>query len=211
MNTHAAQPSTVQVIGGVDSEPVSGLVTHGMLAAPRDHLMDAVAANQEQARWIYNPDPEINSLVEHLTEMLRHGADLEAVHAEIAKALPLVRRTWESNATEGQHQREALGPIDGITAMLHLHGRRKSLGLVDAARYLRDPLKVIRRARTEQVPFQQFFEASCRVKDVIGELTVEELRGPTMREKLGTRRDGNGLHDVLCALLTDGAPAEEAA
>lgn len=207
MSAHSVNPSTVQPVGGVPSE---SLVTSGMLTGPRDHLMDAVAANHQQARLLYDPSPEVDSLLEHLTEMARKRGDLDAIYHHIEKALPLVRATHASNAAEGNFEREALGPIDAVARMLHMAGQHKKLGVVAAARRLREPLKVVRRMETERVPARDLLHANRQILDVIGQLTVAELRGPTMREKLGTRQDGTGLYDVLCGLLTDGAESEAA-
>jgi hypothetical protein len=83
--------------------------------------------------------------------------------------------------------------------VLHVQGHRSGLSIVKAAERLRGPLKVLRKARTETPEFREYFLASCQIKDVIGELGSEALRGSALRNKLG-----KGPHDVLLSLLTDG-------
>jgi hypothetical protein len=203
MSTHAAQPSTVS---GLGTERLNGVVTHAQAVEVVRGLVDAQAENRRQELLVYNPSPEADSLAELLVLALRRGNDPSKV---LADSLPLLRELVESNRREHGHVHAATGPVNFVARMLADHTTRQGLGIKRAARMLREPLKIIRDDMTAPAGRRDglaFFHASCKVRDVIGEMTTEALRSASMRAQLGT-----GLHEVLCSLLTDGATENEAA
>ena len=51
------------------------LVTSQMLVGPRDAILDAQAENERQRLLVHNPDPEANSVTEHLELALKFVAE----------------------------------------------------------------------------------------------------------------------------------------
>jgi hypothetical protein len=176
------------------------IVTSQTVKAPLEHVEAAQFENDRQALLVFNPSPEADSLAEHLAALLRDGADVEREAAAMVTAL---RQLLESNRRERGHEHAATGHLSLLHKTLHMAGQRTRHGLsvADAAQRLRGPLRVIRKARTEQADWLEFMHASWAVKDVVCLLPSETLRGAYLRNQLGP-----GVHDTLLELL-DRQPA----
>lgn len=167
-----------------------------------DAILDARGENLRQARLIFDPSPEDDSLIEHVVALMRPGADATARAAQMAT---LLRQLLTSNSREGEHERVAAGVLDALCAALHTDGVRSALTVKAAATLLRPHLRVIDQAATTTVAALDYFQAACAIKDVIGQLPDAVLRGRGLRHELGERR-----HDLLLSLI-DTPTAEVAA
>jgi hypothetical protein len=80
----------------------------------RKHLlfpaMDATAVNAEEGRLIYNPSPEVDSLVEHLA-LIRPYIPI----AEFSKLLTLVKQIMDANERESRLERQIAGFADQMS------------------------------------------------------------------------------------------------
>lgn len=162
--------------------------------------------NGDQARMIFNPSDEEDSLLEHVVALLRPD---ESHASRIEKMRRLLGDLWKSNLAEartnhaeGQMERDVADVLGDAVRRLHVEGIRSALTVKEATRRLRAPLRVIDRARTEVVPAREYGPAVRQVDAVIAALPAEVLRGNGLRHELG-----KGPHDVLLSLLTDGAEA----
>lgn len=185
---HPAEPTDSTATR--ERRPDEAIVPYETVATSVHALIAAQAENQRQELLVFNPSREVDSIVEHIEERLKQDPELIA----------LVREWVASNRRERVHVHGATGQIDLVARTLAVRPDRQGLGIKRAAAMLREPLKVIRAARTEVVEFKTYYLACCSVKDVVGQVPVATLRGPGMGQRLG-----NDLHGVLCDLLTDGA------
>lgn len=95
--------------------------------------LDAQALNRAQHRLAWNPDAEVNSLLEHVRELARTATDEQRPH--ISALLGLIRRLCESNRAELDCERLIAATADGL-------GER-GWSVKRAAHELRDPLAVL--------------------------------------------------------------------
>lgn len=85
------------------SSPTAGAIRKHLL----NEAMDARAHNMDQARLLWNPTPEADSLLEYLHE-IRDAVPVEVM----SKMLTLIRQLVESNQVEGEHERRLAGFAD---------------------------------------------------------------------------------------------------
>lgn len=163
-------------------------VSSERLRRPLEHAMDARCENLTQQTYVWDPDPEVNSLAEIPAVLMRLGVD----PAVISTLAMLVRKIAESNMREGQHELDIAGTLDSITAGLHYHGMRSTLTVKAAARKLRPALSTLARGGDAT----RFFAASCDIKDVLACLPPEIVQGRGLRHELG-----DGRHDLLLSLI----------
>lgn len=78
--------------------------------------LDAQALNATQARLIANPTPEVDSLVEHVTELARTATTEQRQH--LHAILTLTRELFQSNQAEGDLERTVAGAADHLTSEL---------------------------------------------------------------------------------------------
>jgi hypothetical protein len=167
---------------------MTSLLTSNQLRPALDAAMDARGANLEQEALIFDPDPEVNSLAEYVSVLLRHGVPAEV----IANIATLLRRLAQSNAVEGACERTTVGVLDRAVADLHHDGRRTGLTVKDAAERLRPHLRAI----APLCDGVTYFRACCAIRDVLAQVDEQAARGSAMRNQLGA-----GRHDLLLSLL----------
>jgi hypothetical protein len=72
-------------------------------------LLDARAHNLEQARLLFNPSPEADSLIEQL-----HGLDaFDVPPREVQTLVDQAVELYRSNQAEGHREQDAAGALDG--------------------------------------------------------------------------------------------------
>jgi hypothetical protein len=136
---------------------------------------DARCHNLRQRSALFNPDAELNSLVE-LLPRLERVLDDEA--REVLRGL--IVALWQSNEAEGQLEREVLGWADETAHDLHHEETTgQALGVKAAAGRLRDPLAVL-----EDVP--ALVVDAVRQLDAVLQLAASSrLLTASMRNQLG--------------------------
>lgn len=152
-----------------------------VLQQPLGSVIDARLHNLDQDVLLFDPSPERDSAVEIAAELLRPGADVTALAAEL---LSIIRKIADSNAREGGCEREAAGQLDKLARSLHQNGRRSPLTVKQASRRLRTALKILGPSPDGVA----YFRASCEIKDVVMALPFETLFGPGLRHELGDER-----------------------
>lgn len=163
-----------------------------------DHTLDAIALNREQAKRLYNPDPQVNSLAERVIALRAHGLTTRMV----AELISDIRAVIELNAAERGHEREVAGALDDLLRRLYFPNRAavssgSALGVKGAALRLRGPLRVLRSPAEHTAA--EFVTAARQVCDVVDCCSEGLLRGGSLRHELRPM-----LHDQLLAILGDG-------
>lgn len=162
-----------------------------------DTAADAIAVNREQARRLYDPTPEVDSLAERLLDLRRtHGVPAPV----ISGLLRDVRDLIALNDTELGHERTITGTLDALEAAereARNPGRlRSELSIRALVRRLRADLDTIAAAAGGT----EYALAASRVREVCEHATaagdVEKLRSRTLRHELGGRR-----HDLLVEIV----------
>lgn len=210
MASHAADRTTVPAVCGL-AKTTGVVVTAATVKAPLEEIEAAQFENDRQTRLVWNPDPEVNSIGEHLVAALRDGVTLADL---VAALLPMHRELLESNQRERDHERAATGQLGLLHRTLYTDGQRcpSGMSVPKAAGRLRGPLRIVKQARDAKRPeerpgWREFMHASWQIKDVVSMLPADTLRGGYMRNQLGA-----GPHDLLLDLLnpqttTDEVPA----
>lgn len=161
------------------------------LRGPLDSTLEVIATGQREASLIFNPSPEVDSLAEHIARLDRHGVPGEVIRNLLAQ----LRDVLNLNAVQDRHARGAAGALDALSSLATDALTTKSI-----TRTLREPLDLLGRADT--VSAAEWQRASGEVRRVIDACGPERLRAPSLRHEMGGRR-----HDVLLAVLADGAAA----
>lgn len=148
-----------------------------------DVAMTCRAHNIEQTAAIFNPTPEVDSLVEEIASLLRHGVDPTVV----ANLTTRCRQILESNVAEGNGEMHLAGVFEA-----HIHRTLATPVLERAtikslAARLRDPLGVIASGTTDGIAY---FKACCAVRDVITSVPAGQLLTASMRHELRGKRYG---------------------
>jgi hypothetical protein len=78
--------------------------------------MDARATNVRQTELLYNPSPEVDSVIEHLVA-LEHKVGREA----LAPVVTLIKELLQANLAEGQHEMAIAGFADRMAN--HMRGQ----------------------------------------------------------------------------------------
>jgi hypothetical protein len=199
MSTHRPDPTDRRAVCGLSRMPTA-VVTTASIKPPLEATISAQFENDLQTLLAFNPSEERDSLAEHLAALLRPNCD---VASEAAQALARLRELLESNHRERGHEHTATGHLSLLHRTLHTGGQRAVHGLsvIDAARRLRTPLRIVKQARDARRPadrpdWQAFMHASWAIKDVAGLLPADALRGSYLRHELGA-----GPHDLLLEIL----------
>ncbi len=117
---------------------MSAITPHSMGAAwTREtivgHCLDALAANADQSRRMYNPSGPVDSALEHLTEAAKLTAGAARQH--ILAAVSDILAAEKSNRSERASGQAVAGTAEQIGC--------KGLTVKDAARRLREPLATL--------------------------------------------------------------------
>lgn len=169
-----------------------------------DPAMDAIALNREQQRLVYDPSPEVDSLLEHVNALAA------AAPGPTGTILALLRRFLASNQLEGDSERRIAAAADQLTRDL----RRSELNSVAPrphaaipakrlARTLRGPLAAIL-SPADRDPLA-FVAAVRRVDDAIRAVPTVQLLAPTVRR--GMRAEQFALLELLVASRNEGDAA----
>lgn len=147
-------------------------------------LLDAQARNDEQHLALFDPSPEADSLIEHLSRLSRlKGEDRENVRAAMLLAL----RVGKSNRAERDYERTATGAADAMVREVNgPETMRSALSVKSIARALREPLRTISThgGGASAVPF----DATLSVARVIQRVPADLLLAPAVRRELGERK-----------------------
>lgn len=95
--------------------------------------MESIARNREQHQIAFNPDDEVNSLVEHIREIARTATPEQRPH--VHALFDLIRSLCESNHAELRCERFIAAAADAMTD--------PGWTVKRAARELRDPLATL--------------------------------------------------------------------
>lgn len=143
--------------------------------------MDARALNLDQERLFFNPTPEVDSLLEHLT-----AAGMNP--AARAACLDVIRRLVAANRAEGEAERQLAGAADRLAVELRT-AESEGLGAPSAKRLaalLREPLGVIAKPPAEDG--LRFVAAVRQVDTAIRETPESVLLSSTVEHELGPGR-----------------------
>lgn len=137
--------------------------------------LEARCRNLEQRALVFNPDAELNSLLELLPQLER------ALDGEARAVLRgLIVSLWQSNEAEGALERELAGWADTTAHDLHHEETTgESVGVKAAAARLRGPLTVL-----EDVP-ALVVEAVRELDRVLALAAASRLLTASMRNQLG--------------------------
>jgi hypothetical protein len=144
--------------------------------------LDARALNLEQARLLFDPSVEVDSLLELPAALLRAGAPAVLV----SELSVLCRRVLESNLLEGERERVLAGVLDEQLAairVLPVAGRLTAKGI---ARAVRGPLGVVLDGGGGDAV--RYFRACCAVRDVVAAVPRAQLLAPAVRHELRERK-----------------------
>ena len=158
-----------------------------------DTAADAIAVNREQARRLYDPTPEVDSLAERLLELRRtHGVPAPV----ISGLLRDVRDLITLNDDELGHERAITGTLDALDRAEQAARRparlRSELSIRALVRRLRADLDTLSAA----MGGTEYALAATRVREVCEQADHEKLLGRTLRHELGGRR-----HDLLIEVV----------
>ena len=160
---------------------VSALVLRSGFVEPG---MDGIACNQAQSRIVFDPSPEVDSLVEALVAM-RDGVD----PGELLTAERLLVELLRVNRAEGDIWRAVTGRADALACELH---RLEVTGAAPCglatralANALRAPLGVLCAPIVDPIAAADAVRAVDRVTAV---LPRERIVGGSLEHQLGGRR-----------------------
>lgn len=156
--------------------------------------LDAQAAGFLEARLLFNPDAEINSLAELIARL----RDYNVPQAHLRAIFTALREAIELNARQLGHEGDASGRLDELAAVLHRaeceQRVTRALGIKAIAKALRAPLSVVSAPVTH--PAKAFVASIRTIDDVITQVPESVLRSPTLRHELG-----RGPHNALLTIL----------
>lgn len=160
--------------------------------------LEARALGDAEARLLFNPDLEVNSLAERLVALRDYGVPEQALRAIFTD----LRAIIDLNTAQCGEETEVAGRLDELAAVLHRAETAThvtcALGIKSLVRILRPALDVI------AVPAKHSagsYVASVReVDQIIASTTASRLLGRSVRHELGGAR-----HDLLADLM--GVPA----
>lgn len=98
-----------------------------------DDLLGAQAENARQERLLFNPDTEVNSLVEHVLDLRRYGVPKDRLRQILAD----LREVLISNGREREGERTAAGVLDDLLRSMHAGGMRSQIRVHELSRALR--------------------------------------------------------------------------
>ena len=159
-----------------------------------DTAADAIAANRQQARRLYDPaTPEVDSLAERILDLRRtHGVSAPV----ISGLLRDVRDLIALNDTELGHERTITGTLDALDRAERAASRparvRSELSIRALVRRLRGDLDTLAAA----MGGTEYALAATRVREVCEQAPPEKLLSRTLRHELGGRR-----HDLLVEVV----------
>ena len=181
----------------------------------RDYLsnsLDAIAANDEQARLIFNPSPEVDSLVEDFKLLIgssRRSVDRQAdapLPARLADTSRRLRALAHSNGRERRFELAISAAADRDVRSardLALNGRAGGeavLACKAIARAVRVPLKTI--ADPPAGDGMALVDAVRAVDQVLARAPAAQVCSPTVRHEIGDAR-----YRLLCDLVERRGPA----
>lgn len=156
--------------------------------------LEARAIGEAEARRLFNPDREVNSLAERLIALRDHGVprdDLRAIFTDLKAIIAL-------NAKQCGHEADVAGQLDELAAALH-HAETeahvdRALGIKAIANTLRPALDVI--ANPAAHPAAAYVRSVRDVDRIIASTTRTRLLSASVRHELGA-----GKHDLLAELI----------
>lgn len=156
--------------------------------------MEAQALGRAEARRLFNPDSEVNSLAERLMALRTFGVPQDCLRSIFAD----LRAVIDLNTAQCGEEASVAGQLDELATVLHRAETEAhvscSLGIKSLARALRPALEVIaapaRHAACVNV------EAVRVIDRIISDTAPSRLLGPTLRHELGA-----GKHDLLADLM----------
>lgn len=144
--------------------------------------MEGRAENLRQARLLFNPDREVNSIFELAAALLRPHDPAE-IAATLAK---LAREAYASNASEGELWLEIAGEMEAHLACIRSMPASERITAKSTADALRAPLDVL--VRPDKYDGIAYYQACCAVRDVIRRVPRDELLQPAVENHLGGRK-----------------------
>jgi hypothetical protein len=173
----------------------------------REHILapalDGIARNHRQTRIIVNPTPEIDSIVEHVTELIRTAVPAQRPH--LAALIGLCRDLLAENRAEGELERSVAGAADRLAVDLARAATvgQKPLGARSAARELRAPLANLANPIIQGTARDT---ALAAVRGVVARSTRDNVLSNTVRHELGPKR-----YQLLADIIDDIQAAERVA
>lgn len=150
-----------------------------------DPAMDARALNQDQARLIYDPSPEVDSLLEVLGQV---SPATDECRRHMKRAIAKCVKLGLSNRGEGGLEARVAGAADQLTRELHgqqLQGN-SAIAAKACARMLREPLSAI--ACPPLGEPRRLIEAGRAVGEVFVRVPSEVLLSRAVEHELGVEK-----------------------
>lgn len=155
---------------------------HAELRVCVDRTVEAIALNDRQAKVIFDPSPEVDSLAERIV-VLRHYGVPESVVRDL---LGDIKRLLELNSQERSEQHAVAGSLDRMLA--RDPDDRGAFSFKDIARRLREDLAVL-----DGDP-----DARGRIAQLVSCVHPDRLTSSTLRHEIGGRK-----HDLLRSLIAE--------
>lgn len=142
--------------------------------------MDSLALNRHQ----FNPDPEVNSILEHL--QVRLGSlPVSPLRTEL---MALTEAAIESNLREGSETMAVTGFADKLSAELHrieTAGAGEALSAKAVARRLRGPLETVRLASASA---RELTAAHQLIRATVADVPSTQLLSTAVKYELGKKK-----------------------
>lgn len=154
--------------------------------------LDGHAINRAEHRALFNRDPEVNSLAEHILALRDYAVPAH----RIRHLLTAVRQVLELNEAEDRSHTDLAGQLDQLTTSLNdaelNNPVHQALGIKALARALRPALADLRNTQDGTT----YFQAALTVRDITTRATSDQLHSKSLRHELGA-----GPHDQLLAFI----------
>lgn len=145
--------------------------------AIRADALDAQALNHHQRLLVVNPSDEIDSIAEHVRELVRLATPAQRPH--LRAVLKMLRDLVNSNQAEAERERRIAGAADHLASVGEPWGKRR------VARELRDPLANL---ASPIITGAARDDALRRVLDVVALSTRENVLSETVLHEIGAKR-----------------------
>lgn len=147
--------------------------------------MEAQALGDAEARALFNPDPEINSLAERISALRHHGVPADTLSAIFDD----LRVVIQLNARQTIEDAGVCGHLDELAVSLHrdvTEGLSRALGIHALARTLRPALAVIQAPGAHSAG--EYVRAVRDVDRIIATTPASKLLGDSVRHELGAAK-----------------------